>query len=129
MDSPLGSNDDETPMTFPKIKPEFTVGSIVAIISMIIAGALWVGQVNSLGEQIKDLKDSTNVQLNSIQAQIANLPTETVQISVLQQHASATDQTLSAINQAIFDLKTQAIQNKADIENIERASSIPLKRK
>lgn len=94
---------------------------------MLIAAAIWVGQVNNLGKQIDDLKQSTNAQFLSITNQISALPADSVQISVLKEHGSQTDQTIAIMNQAIFDLKTQAIQNKADIENIERASSIPLK--
>lgn len=125
----LSDEGGDGPVIIPKFKRELSIGSVAVIVTWVVAIALWAAQVNGLASQIQDLKQSTNSELHSLQAQIANLPTEAVQISVLQQHANQVDGALSAVNQSIFDLKTQAIQNKADIENIERASSITLKRR
>lgn len=119
----------ETDVKLPQFLPQFTFGNAIQLIILIVGGTFFFA---SLGSQIHDVQlglDQTNHTVADIRTEVTNLPTETAQIVVLQQHAAQTDTAISTINAEIRELTNEAIQNKADIENIERASSMQLRHK
>lgn len=114
-----------------KFTPSITLGNLISLGTIFAIVAIWAittaGKTDVAVQKINDLRSDMTAQLTAIQSQISSLPTEAAAINVLQQHAGQTDQAIGVINSEIRDLTTQAIQNKAEIDNIERASSIPLK--
>lgn len=105
-----------------KIKNETSIGQLVSVGLIVVSAIYYFANTQVQNESLK-------AQLDSIQSQISNLPTEYAAIGVLQQHATSVDQTLGIINSSIEELKTQAIKNRADIDSIERSSSFQFKRR
>lgn len=107
------------------IGPGNILNAAILIFAAGVGYATFTGQLSVLSDKITQVSS----RIDSVQSSISNLPTESATIGVIQQQQSQTLQNIGTINSEIRDLTNQVIQNKADIENIERSSSIPLKRR
>lgn len=91
-----------------------------------------VDSVNNLKtdvrQQISELRTHIDTSVNSLQTEIAGLPDYAARLNVVEKHEATLDQSVGSINDQLRRLGDQSIQNRADIDNIMRASQLSLHR-
>ena len=124
-----------------KFSPHVSLGQAIQAAAILVAVTVWAATASSKADQtaqdVKDFKTSVTAQmagmqasldrgLQSLQQQIASIPTYGARIDQLEKSQAQQDSTISVLDGRLRSVENQTAIDKSRLDNIERASAIPL---